>query len=213
MTREEKLETLIAYAESFPPLPERFKDQRDKMEAVPECMTPVFLISEKSQMADHLLRGYSSAITHRARACVHPAQWSQRLHTRRGHQRSSRFLSTHAPSRGDFRSTPKWVYWCTCTYETYCSHNALDNRKNSLLQKTKHHVKYSQFCPACPPQAGQNYLNFRADFRYNQTMKNKILYVLVPWILATLACSFSSGGSTRFALLSACRDINKRIFH
>ncbi len=25
-------------------------------------------------------------------------------------------------------------------------------------------------------------------------MKSKILYVLVPWILATLACSFSSGG-------------------
>jgi len=47
MSREEKLETLIAYAESFLPLPERFKDQRDKMEAVPECMTPVFLISEK----------------------------------------------------------------------------------------------------------------------------------------------------------------------
>jgi cysteine desulfuration protein SufE len=47
MSREEKLETLIAYAESFPPLPERFKDQRDNMEAVPECMTPVFLISEQ----------------------------------------------------------------------------------------------------------------------------------------------------------------------
>jgi len=46
MSREEKLETLIAYAESFPPLPERFKDQRNKMEAVPECMTPVFLIGE-----------------------------------------------------------------------------------------------------------------------------------------------------------------------
>jgi len=48
MTREEKLETLIAYAESFPPLPEQYKDQRDKMEAVPECMTPVFLIGEKT---------------------------------------------------------------------------------------------------------------------------------------------------------------------
>ena len=47
MSRQEKLETLIAYAESFQPLPERFKDQRDKMEAVPECMTPVFLIAEK----------------------------------------------------------------------------------------------------------------------------------------------------------------------
>jgi len=47
MSREEKLETLIAYAETFPPLPERFQDQRDKMEAVPECMTPVFLIGER----------------------------------------------------------------------------------------------------------------------------------------------------------------------
>ena len=47
MSREEKLETLIAYAESLPPLPERLKDERDKMEAVPECMTPVFLIAEK----------------------------------------------------------------------------------------------------------------------------------------------------------------------
>jgi len=47
MTREEKLETLIAYAESFPPLPEWLKEERAKMEAVPECMTPVFLIGEK----------------------------------------------------------------------------------------------------------------------------------------------------------------------
>ena len=47
MTREEKLETLIGYAETLPPLPDRFKEQRDKMEAVPECMTPVFLAAEK----------------------------------------------------------------------------------------------------------------------------------------------------------------------
>ena len=47
MSREEKLETLIAYAESFPPLPERFKEDREKMEAVPECMTPVYLFAEK----------------------------------------------------------------------------------------------------------------------------------------------------------------------
>ena len=47
ITREEKLETLIGYAESFPPLPERFREARSKMEAVPECMTPVFLIAEK----------------------------------------------------------------------------------------------------------------------------------------------------------------------
>ncbi len=47
MSREEKLETLIAYAESMPDLPERFQEERAKMEAVPECMTPVFLIGEK----------------------------------------------------------------------------------------------------------------------------------------------------------------------
>ena len=47
MSREEKLETLIAYAESMPDLPERFQDEREKMEAVPECMTPVFIIAEK----------------------------------------------------------------------------------------------------------------------------------------------------------------------
>ena len=47
MSREEKLETLIAYAESFPSLPDWLKDKRDSMEAVPECMTPVFLFGEK----------------------------------------------------------------------------------------------------------------------------------------------------------------------
>ncbi len=47
MSREEKLETLIAYAESFPPLPEWLKEKRDQMEPVPECMTPVFLFAEK----------------------------------------------------------------------------------------------------------------------------------------------------------------------
>jgi cysteine desulfuration protein SufE len=47
MSREEKLETLIGYAESLPALPEHLKEERDKMEAVPECMTPVFLFAEK----------------------------------------------------------------------------------------------------------------------------------------------------------------------
>ena len=49
MTREEKIETLVAYSDSLPPLPERLKDERDKMEPVPECMTPVFLHAEKQQ--------------------------------------------------------------------------------------------------------------------------------------------------------------------
>ena len=49
MSREEKLETLIAYAETLPDLPERLKEERSKMEAVPECMTPVFIIAEKNE--------------------------------------------------------------------------------------------------------------------------------------------------------------------
>jgi cysteine desulfuration protein SufE len=47
MSREEKLETLIAYAESLPPLPDWLIEERDKMEPVPECMTPVRLFGEK----------------------------------------------------------------------------------------------------------------------------------------------------------------------
>ena len=47
MSREEKIETLIAYAESLPLLPERFAEERAKMEPIPECMTPVFLFGEK----------------------------------------------------------------------------------------------------------------------------------------------------------------------
>ena len=48
MTREEKLETLIGYSETMPPLPERFKEERSRMEEVPECMTPVCLFAEKT---------------------------------------------------------------------------------------------------------------------------------------------------------------------
>jgi cysteine desulfuration protein SufE len=47
MSREEKIETLVAYSESLPPLPARLKEERAKMDPVPECMTPVFLYGEK----------------------------------------------------------------------------------------------------------------------------------------------------------------------
>lgn len=45
--RDEKVEMLIAYAESLPPLPNWLRGERDRMEPVPECMTPVFLFGEK----------------------------------------------------------------------------------------------------------------------------------------------------------------------
>jgi cysteine desulfuration protein SufE len=47
MSREEKLETLIGYSETLPPIPDRLRDQRDNMDDVPECMTPVCLLGEK----------------------------------------------------------------------------------------------------------------------------------------------------------------------
>ena len=47
MSREEKIETLVAYSEMLPPIPDRLKDQRDNMDDVPECMTPVCLLGEK----------------------------------------------------------------------------------------------------------------------------------------------------------------------
>src|ERR1700690_4335118 len=47
MNREEKVETLIAYAESLPPLPDWLLEQRTIMDSVPECMTPVNVFGEK----------------------------------------------------------------------------------------------------------------------------------------------------------------------
>ncbi len=42
----EKLELLLDYSEQMPPLPEWLHEQRDAMEPVPECMTPVFIHAE-----------------------------------------------------------------------------------------------------------------------------------------------------------------------
>jgi len=46
-SRDEKVEMLVQYSESLPPLPEWLRGERAKMEPVPECMTPVFLFGEK----------------------------------------------------------------------------------------------------------------------------------------------------------------------
>ena len=47
--KQEKVEMLIQYAESLPPLPEWLHEERDKMDAVPECMTPVHVFGEKHE--------------------------------------------------------------------------------------------------------------------------------------------------------------------
>jgi len=42
----EKLELLLQYADSLPPLPDWIIAKRDQMEFVPECMTPVYVQAE-----------------------------------------------------------------------------------------------------------------------------------------------------------------------
>ncbi|MEM8532961.1 MAG: SufE family protein [Chloroflexota bacterium] len=42
----EKLELLLEFSDSMPPLPERLHGQRDAMEPVHECMSPVFIHAE-----------------------------------------------------------------------------------------------------------------------------------------------------------------------
>lgn len=43
---QEKLELLLEFAESLPPMPERFADMRDNMAQVHECQAPVFIHAE-----------------------------------------------------------------------------------------------------------------------------------------------------------------------
>ena len=42
----EKLELLLEYSDSLPPLPDWLREQPAEMEAVPECMTPVSVAAE-----------------------------------------------------------------------------------------------------------------------------------------------------------------------
>ena len=42
----EKLELLIQFAESLPPLPDWVKEHHEQMDPIPECMTPVKVVSE-----------------------------------------------------------------------------------------------------------------------------------------------------------------------
>ena len=44
---QEKLEYLLEFAEKLPPLPEWLHDQRETMDQVHECMTPVFIFAQK----------------------------------------------------------------------------------------------------------------------------------------------------------------------
>ncbi len=47
----ERLELLIEYAEDLPDLPDHLAEQRDQLEQVHECQTPVFLFTELDEGA------------------------------------------------------------------------------------------------------------------------------------------------------------------
>jgi cysteine desulfuration protein SufE len=49
----EKLELLLQFAGDLPPLPDWLKGHRERMEPVPECMTPVFAHAEAAQGQMH----------------------------------------------------------------------------------------------------------------------------------------------------------------
>lgn len=42
----DKLQLLLEFAESLPPLPERYANHPELLEPVPECQSPVFLVAE-----------------------------------------------------------------------------------------------------------------------------------------------------------------------
>jgi len=46
---QEKLELLLEFAESLPPLPDWLQGKRDAMDHVHECMTPVFVHAEQQE--------------------------------------------------------------------------------------------------------------------------------------------------------------------
>jgi cysteine desulfuration protein SufE len=68
----ERMEYLLEYAMSLPPLPERLQAKRDQMEQVHECQTPVFLFTEIDDGQVHFyldippesptVRGYASIL-------------------------------------------------------------------------------------------------------------------------------------------------------
>src|SRR5829696_7021056 len=52
-TPRERLELLLEYSQELPDLPEEIEEQRDQLEQVHECQTPVFLFTELDGKAVH----------------------------------------------------------------------------------------------------------------------------------------------------------------
>jgi cysteine desulfuration protein SufE len=71
-TPRERLELLLEYSQDLPDLPDRLADERDKLEQVHECQTPVFLFTEIENQSVHFhldipqesptVRGYAAIL-------------------------------------------------------------------------------------------------------------------------------------------------------
>ena len=71
-TPRERMELLLEFSDSLPPLPERLQSRRDQMEQVHECQAPVFLFTELEDGQVHFyidippesptIRGYASIL-------------------------------------------------------------------------------------------------------------------------------------------------------
>lgn len=71
-TPRERLEMLLEFSEGLPDLPDHLAEQRDSMEQVHECQTPVFLITEIEDQGIHFhldippesptVRGYAAIL-------------------------------------------------------------------------------------------------------------------------------------------------------
>ncbi|NJP05583.1 MAG: SufE family protein [Chloroflexaceae bacterium] len=69
----EKLELLLEFAERMPPLPDRFREHRNGMDQVHECMTPVYVYAETNDGKMHFffdippesptVRGYAALLS------------------------------------------------------------------------------------------------------------------------------------------------------
>src|SRR5690606_22396958 len=71
-TPRERLELLLEYSQDLPDLPEYLEEQRDQLEQVHECQTPVFLFTEHDAKGIHFhldipqesptVRGYAAIL-------------------------------------------------------------------------------------------------------------------------------------------------------